>query len=150
MSTVAAEKHETLVMFAHVEKLEAIANRVDQSDETSAQELYDLAESVVGQVPPVRIAVAAELLDVTKVTIKSWCQRGILARAESSMTPVQTLDPHRLHEVWHIVRDLREIGSKPGNLAEQIWHRLEDRQVTESEAFLQGVREWQAGDVLDA
>jgi hypothetical protein len=150
MSTVAAQKHDTLAMFAHVERLEEIAAGLDERDAPAARKLYELADEVVSAVSPVRISIAADLLKVSRVTVQAWCRRGVLKAAEPSKVAVRTLDPHRLHDVLHLVKELRELGEKPGGLAEQVWYRLEDRALADSEELQKGLEAWRSGDVVDA
>ncbi|MBP2340174.1 hypothetical protein JOF41_006352 [Saccharothrix coeruleofusca] len=143
--TVAEQQAETLATFSRVERIEAVAATLDDN---AAAKLRDIVEEMIDSTPPVRITAAAKLLNLSKPTIHAWCERGVLKRADGS--PVRTLDPHRLHAVLHIVRDLRVLADQPGNLLEQVWHRLQDRTLLETEELREGLASWRAGDVVEA
>lgn len=146
MSAVAEKVSEQVALFEHVERLERIADDLAERHDPAAADVRKVVADIVDDVPPVRIAVAVELLQVSKATVWSWLGRGIIRNANGNPTKVQVLDPHRLHEVLHIVRDLRELGTKSGDLAEHVWYRLEDQELAESDMFVEGMAAWRDGD----
>lgn len=148
--SVAEQQRDAFNKFDVVERLERIAAAVGELDKPHARELDQLAEDVVDSIRPVRIAIAASLLSLSTPTIRAWSERGLLTPAADSTTPAQTLDPHRLHQVLHVVRALRELGEKPGNLADQVWHRLQDRALLDRDDLREGLDAWRSGDVVDA
>ncbi|MDX3188619.1 hypothetical protein PV458_09470 [Streptomyces sp. MN03-5084-2B] len=149
MAAVAEQVTRTRVAFERVERLERIADALAARHDPSAAELRDVVDDLVDDVEPVRVAAAAEVLKVSKMTITSWLRRGIFKRAAAEANVV-VLDPHRLHAVLHILEELRRAGIKPGNFAEQLWHRLEDGELAESDFFLRGLEDYRAGRVQKA
>jgi len=83
-------------------------------------------------VRPVRVSIAADLLKLSEPTVRAWAREGLLRRASKSKSPRLLLDPSRLHEVIHLVADLRRAGRTSG-LLEAVGHRLADRAVLERE-----------------
>lgn len=144
---LAEQREHTLGTFDVVEELEAVAAELDES---KADRLHDVVEQLLDQMPPVRVTVAASLLGLSKPTIAKWCERGVLRPAVDATTSVQTLEPHRLHEVLHVVNELRAAAQKPGNLVEQVWHRLQDQALLETDEVRAGLAAWKAGDLQDA
>jgi hypothetical protein len=145
MSTIIMEREKTLAAFNQVEELENIAQSVDQG---SAQRLNNVVQELIDGLEPVRVSVAASLLELTKPTIESWTRRGLLTSVGNS-SPLR-LDPHRLHEVLHVIRLLRDEGAKPGTLLERVWHRLQDQELLERQDLQEGLAALKNGDVLDA
>lgn len=146
MSVKVADQHEQVLgAFRRVERIEEIAARVPDAE---AGGLHVVVDEMLDEMPPVRVAVAAELLELTKPTVTKWCERGVLRSVAGAK--VRSLDPHRLHEVLHIVRELRAAADKPGNLIDEVWHRLQDRALLESDEVRRGLAAWKAGNLQEA
>lgn len=112
-------------------------------------ELYEAVLQLIKLMPPIPVAVAAELLDMSKPTVSRWASEGVLRTVDGDR-PVMQLDPERLHEVRSLVRDLREQGAKPGQLMEQVWWRLEDNALMRRDDLQESLAELRRGDVVEA
>jgi DNA-binding transcriptional MerR regulator len=56
----------------------------------------------------IRPVIAARQLGLSDKTVRAWAQEGVLAVAQRA--PRLLLDERSVHEVSHIVRDLRALG----------------------------------------
>lgn len=139
----------TAAEFERVEKLERIADTLAEREGPIADELREVAQDIIEHVEPVRIATTAKLLKISKMTVTAWLKRGIFTKADAR-SKVIVLDPHRLHDVLHILGELRRAGVKPGNWAEQLWYRLQDRELAESGFVVDGLTAYKAGRVQKA
>ncbi|MGX7825356.1 hypothetical protein ACTG9Q_09700 [Actinokineospora sp. 24-640] len=142
---LAEQRERALDTFRRVERIEAVAATVPDA---AADELYDVVDEMLEEMPPVRVGVAAEILGLTKPTVSKWRERGVLKPATD--TPVQTLDPHRLRDVLRIVKELRAASEQPGNLVDEVWYRLQDQVLLESDDVRAGLAAWKSGNVQDA
>src|SRR5215217_7237539 len=122
MSTRLAERQSTLTAFNTIEELEDIAETVDHD---LAKRLNKVIAQLIDGLSPVPISIAVSLLELSKPTVESWTQRGLLVEATEDSRIVK-LDAHRLYEVRHLVKMLREQGAKSGTLMEKVWYRLQD------------------------
>jgi DNA-binding transcriptional MerR regulator len=145
------QRQETEAKFEVVEEIESIAATVRATHPQEAERLDDLVTRVVDSVEPVKISVAAALLDLSRNTVVAWCKRGVLTSAPSSGSLVRTLDPHRFHRVLHLVNELRQHNAAGrGELLEQVYQRLQDQRLIDSPELQEGIAAWRAGDVVDA
>lgn len=122
--TVTAEQERIKGFLADVEEIEDVAESLGRDDERRSR-LLRVADSVLSTCDPIRVSVAAELLGLSQPTVRAWVEQGILSAARTD-SPRLLLDPHRLHEVMHLITDLREAGTVRG-LHEAVWHRLMDQ-----------------------
>jgi DNA-binding transcriptional MerR regulator len=79
---------------------------------------------------PIRPVVAADLLDLTEKTVRAWANEGVLLVSEQE--PTMRLEPRRVHEVLHLVREIRRIGRTRG-LLDEVHRRLSDQALLERE-----------------
>jgi DNA-binding transcriptional MerR regulator len=70
------------------------------------------------------VVVAAHVLDLSEKTIRTWTGEGLLKSTKEHGRVV--LEPERLHEVAHLVRELRAAGKKH-DLITAVWARLQDQ-----------------------
>src|SRR5262245_29280227 len=90
----------------------------------SSAQLLRIAAQRLSECPPIRVSTAALLLELSEPTIRTWTREGVLEAAREA--PRLLLDPRRLHEALHAVRDLREQG-QTAELLEDVWHRLSNK-----------------------
>src|SRR5687767_11851221 len=101
------EEKLTREAFNMIEKLEEVASSLSPSSRNRAK-LQDVLEWQLGRIGAVRPSVAAKLLAISERTIRTWTDEGVLIKTTDK--PRLLLDPHRLHEVMHLVHDLRQAG----------------------------------------
>jgi hypothetical protein len=120
---VLAETQQLLDLFEQVEEIEAVADTLPEHDDRRSK-LIGVVEKALAKAPPVRPVVAGELLDLTEKTIRAWAQEGVLTVSRSE--PRMLLDAGRLHQVLHLVGDLRRAGKNRG-LLDEVYRRLADQ-----------------------
>jgi DNA-binding transcriptional MerR regulator len=123
MTVVASETTYALELLARVETLESVAHSMPEGDVRRAQ-LLELANKDLASAAPMRPRVAAELLGLSEKTVRAWVEESVLLRAETS-SPRLLLDVQRVHDVLHLVNDLREAGNTTG-LLDEVYRRLVD------------------------
>jgi hypothetical protein len=127
--SVAAEKEQTERLLANVEAIEEVAGTLP-SGAPGRDKLYDVAENLLASAMPIRPVVAADLLDLTEKTVRAWANEGVLLVSEQE--PTMRLEPRRVHEVLHLVREIRRIGRTRG-LLDEVHRRLSDQALLERE-----------------
>jgi hypothetical protein len=120
--SVAAEAAQIRDLFEQIEEIEEVAFTLHE-DDVRRHKLAGVVAKALRQAPPIRPVVAGELLDLTEKTVKAWAREGVLAI--SSQEPRMLLDAERLHEVLHLVSDLRRAGKNRG-LLDEVHRRLSD------------------------
>lgn len=123
MTAVASETTYALELMARVETLESVALSLPEGDVRRTQ-LLELADKDLASAVPMRPRVAAELLGLSEKTVRAWVEESVLLRAETT-SPRVLLDVQRVHDVLHLVNDLREGGSTTG-LLDEVYRRLVD------------------------
>jgi DNA-binding transcriptional MerR regulator len=141
--TLAAERDSTINLFRRVERLEGIAE-ASNLDQDQRMELRCIAHEAVAQSGPIRPAIAAEILDLSEKTIRSWLLEGLLV-ATPDTAKRKLLDPGRVHQVLHIVRELRAAGQQR-NLLDAIWYRLSDESLRDREDLTQSLEQMRRGE----
>ncbi|MCS7482363.1 hypothetical protein ACFFQW_20200 [Umezawaea endophytica] len=120
--SVATEAAQIRDLFEQIEEIEEVALTLHE-DDVRRHKLAGVVARALRQAPPIRPVVAGELLDLTEKTVKAWAREGVLAI--SSQEPRMLLDAERLHEVLHLVSDLRRAGKSRG-LLDEVHRRLSD------------------------
>ncbi|GAA3841321.1 hypothetical protein GCM10022243_04620 [Saccharothrix violaceirubra] len=129
-------------LFAQVEDIEEVAFTLSADDERRSK-LTDVVERVLSSAPPVRPVVAGELLDLTEKTVKAWAREGVLA--VHSESPRMLLDAVRLHEVMHVVAELRRAGKTRG-LLDEVHRRLSDAALVERPDLVESIAQMNRGE----
>lgn len=142
--TVAIEHLRVRHLFERVEQIEEVADTMPDEDERRAK-LLRVAEQAISECVPVRVSIAADLLELSEPTVRAWTREGLLRRASRPKSPRLLLDPRRLHEVMHLVADLRKAGRTSG-LLEAVWHRLADNALLEREDLAESVAQMRRGE----
>lgn len=137
MSTLAREEHLAEVMFDRVETLERVASTLPEGDQRR-EELSALAVAFIEDLGAVRPRVAGALLGLNEKTVRAWAAEGVLDVVVEE--PRLLLDPVKLHEVSHVVRQLREAGQTRG-LLDAVFRRLADQALLESEDLRTGLEQ---------
>ena len=123
MSTVAAETSRALDLIQRVETIERVANTFSEQDPRRS-ELMSAVESDLASAAPFRPLIAAKMLKLSEKTVRTWAAKGVLKRSPTHSRRL-LLDPERVHEVLHLVHDIREHPSS-ASLLEEVQHRLVD------------------------
>lgn len=125
--SVATEAAQIRDLFDRIEEIEEVASSLAEGDERR-HKLHGVVAKTLRKAPPVRPVVAGELLDLTEKTVKAWAREGVLAI--HSREPRMLLDAERLHEVLHVVADLRRAGRSRA-LLDEVHRRLSDSALVE-------------------
>jgi hypothetical protein len=120
--TVAQETQQIVELLDRIEAVEQVARTLDVDDERRAA-LMNVVSNDLEAASPVRPITAASLLVLSEKTVRAWAREGVLTVA--SNRPRFLLDLERVHEVRHLVDDLRAAGKQEGLLAE-VHRRLVD------------------------
>lgn len=91
-----------------------------------------------------RPKIASSLLELSEKTVRAWARQGVLHETGEASRTLK-LDPQRLHEVLHLVRDLRAVRHDRG-LLEAVWHRLSDASLLEREDLAESLAQVQRGE----
>ncbi|SNY56515.1 hypothetical protein [Paractinoplanes atraurantiacus] len=103
----------------------------DNIRDEQRREILDATHQAIQECEPVRVTIAAQLLNLSRKTVEAWAKEGLLTAAAGKHKRL-VLDAERLHEVLHLVRDLRARG-RDRNLIEAVWYRLNDQALVERE-----------------
>jgi hypothetical protein len=121
--TVAYEERQALDLIERVEKIEDVAASFPERD-PRRDTLLSVVEKDLAAAPPLRPRVAAELLKLSEKTVRAWTGEGVFTRVAGPPSRV-LLDVRRVHEVFHLVKDLRADGKTSG-LLDEVYRRLVD------------------------
>jgi hypothetical protein len=125
--SIAVEEQRIRSMFERVETVEDVAKTLPEDDERRAK-LLAVSNAALAEEGTVRPVIAARLLGLSEKTVRAWAKEGVLAVAQR--TPRLLLDVRSVHEVSHIVRDLRALG-RDRDLLDEVWRRLSDAALLE-------------------
>ena len=143
MTAVATETTHAVELMERVETLESVARSLPEQDERR-QRLLSLVEKDLSSAAPLRPRVAAELLGLSEKTVRAWVDEGILVAAETS-SPRLLLDVVRVHEVIHLVQDLRAAGATTG-LLDEVYRRLVDATWLDREDLQESLAQMRRGE----
>ncbi|MEU8238619.1 hypothetical protein AB0C07_10265 [Actinoplanes missouriensis] len=141
--TVASEETRVIHLFERVERLEAVAG-ADNIHEDQRRDLLAVAHQAIQECEPIRVSIAAQLLNLSRKTVESWAKEGLLKPATGEHKRL-VLEAQRLHQVLHLVRELRTQG-RDRNLIEAVWYRLSDQALVEREDFAESVEQMKRGE----
>jgi DNA-binding transcriptional MerR regulator len=120
--SIAIEEQRIRSLFDRVEAVEDVARTLPEGDERRAK-LLAVSSATLADEGTVRPVIAALLLGLSERTIRVWAKQGVLAVAQHS--PRLLLDLQSVHQVRHIIQDLRALG-KDRDLLDEVWRRLSD------------------------
>ncbi|MDX2394127.1 hypothetical protein NJL88_29525 [Streptomyces sp. DK15] len=146
--TSTMEREETKVkgLFERMEELEAVADDIEGREPQSAASLRGVVRKALEEAEPVRVKIAAALLEFSDRTVRTWIGEGLLTvRTEHPLR----VDPVRLHEVLHLVRDLRAAGHKR-DLLDGVWYRLQDTALLDRSDLQASLKEMRRGALSPA
>lgn len=142
--TVTLEQREVQVReaFSRVERVERIAQQIEDTVPEQAEELLEVATEAVASIGPVKLSLAAALLALSDNTVRAWVDQGVLQPVPGSSPAA--VDPVRLHQVMHVVHELRAAGRNRDMLT-AVWYRLQDQALLDREDLTESLQELRAG-----
>ncbi|MEU4764873.1 hypothetical protein AB0H12_16595 [Actinosynnema sp. NPDC023794] len=140
--SVATEAAQIRDLFDQIEEIEEVASSLSEDDERR-RKLHGVVAKALRKAPPVRPVVAGELLELTEKTVKAWAREGVLAI--HSQEPRMLLDAVRLHEVLHVVSDLRRAG-KNRALLDEVHRRLSDATLLDRDDLVTSLEQMHRGE----
>lgn len=143
MPAVAQETSQALDLIERVETLEGVAATLPEQDGRRSA-LLGLAAKDLAAAPPLRPRIAAEVLGLSEKTVRAWTGEGVLTRVTGPSSRV-LLDMDRVHQVLHLVGDLRAAGKTAG-LLDEVHRRLVDATWAEREDLAVSLEQMRRGE----
>src|SRR5215471_11445911 len=139
--SIAVEEQRIRSLFDRVETVEDVARTLPEDDERRAK-LLAVSNAALAEEGTVRPVIAARLLGLSEKTIRAWAKQGVLAVAQRS--PRLLLDLQSVHEVSHILGDLRALG-KDRDLLDEVWRRLSDATLLDRPDLGESIQQMRQG-----
>ena len=127
MFKVADESTFVIQRFQLAELLERLAENLPNASQKAQQRLA--AMELINDLGPLRTVTVGTLLGLMEKTAREWAKEGVL-RIEIH-DPRMLIDPLSVHNVFHLVEELRAAGQKRGLLA-SVTRRLAAAALLES------------------
>jgi hypothetical protein len=140
--SIAVEEQRIRSLFDRVEAVEDVARTLPEDDERRAK-LLAVSSATLTDEGTVRPVIAARLLGLSEKTIRTWAKQGVLAVARRS--PRLLLDLQSVHQVRHIVTDLRALG-KDRDLLDEVWRRLSDAALLDRPDLGESIEQMRRGE----
>jgi len=145
--TVAAEARAIEQVLGDVALLEEAASAladVPASDTTElTARLLARAHRGLSEAAPVRARAAADLLGITERTVRTWVEEGVLTA--TTIQPRLLLDLGRIHQVQHLLQELRAAGRTTG-LLDEVFRRLTDAAWHDNPGLAEGLAQMRRGE----
>jgi hypothetical protein len=141
VGTLAVEAERTRRLFERVETVEEVAETLAADDPRRAK-LLAVVDEALAEADPIRPVVAADVLAFTEKTVRTWVREGVLTAIQER--PRMLLDARRLHDVLHLVRDLKEAGRTRG-LLDEVYRRLADQALIDREDLAVSLEQMRRG-----
>jgi len=139
--SIAVEERRIRSLLNRVETVEDVARTLPEDDERRAR-LLDVSNAALQEEGTIRPVIAARLLGLSEKTIRVWASEGVLATAQR--TPRLLLDLRSVHEISHIVSELREHG-RDHDLLDEVWRRLNDAGLLERADLQESIAQMHRG-----
>ena len=140
--TIAVEEQRIREVLGEVEAVEDVAYSLPEDDERRRR-LLDVTNSTLAREATIRPVIAAKLLGLSERTVRTWADKGVLLVAKRR--PRLLIDLASVHEISHLLRDLRTIG-KDRDLLDEVWRRLNDQALIESDDFQESLAQMRRGE----
>lgn len=127
MFKVADESTFVIQRFQLAELLETFAENLPNPSQQAEQRRA--AVELINDLGPLRTVIVGQLLGLMEKTAREWAKEGVL-RIEIH-DPRMLIDPLSVHNVFHLVKELRAAGQKRGLLA-SVTRSLADAALLES------------------
>lgn len=142
--SIATETARIREVFDQVEEIEQVAVTLAADDQRRTR-LVRVVDRVLAKTPPVRPVVAGVLLDMTEKTVRAWAREGVLTVSRTE--PTVLLEASRLHQVLHLVADLKEAGRTRG-LLDEVYRRLSDEALLDRDDLATSLDQMNQGEGL--
>jgi hypothetical protein len=139
--SIAVEERRIRSLLDRVETVEDVARTLPEDDERRVR-LLDVSNAALQEEGTIRPVIAARLLGLSEKTIRAWASEGVLSTAQR--TPRLLLDLRSVHEISHIVRELREHG-RDRDLLDEVWRRLNDAALLERADLQESIAQMHRG-----
>jgi len=139
--TIAVEEQRIRSLFERVEEVEEVAHSLPEDDERRRR-LLNVTSATLAEEATIRPVIAARLLGISEKTVRAWADHGVLV--VSRRAPRLLLDVMSVHEVSHLIRELRAAG-RDRDLLDEVWHRLNDDAVTDSDDLRESLGQMRQG-----
>jgi hypothetical protein len=140
--SIAIEEQRIRSLFDRAETVEDVARTLPEDDERRIR-LLEVSSATLADGGPVRPVIAARLLGLSEKTVRAWVSQGVITAARRA--PRLLLDPHSVHLVSHILRDLREHG-KDRDLLDEVWRRLTDTALLDRPDLQESMEQMRRGE----
>jgi hypothetical protein len=140
--SIAVEEKRIRSLFERVEAVEDVARSLPEDDERRAR-LLAVSSATLADEGTIRPVIAARLLGLSEKTVRAWAEQGVLATAERA--PRLLLDVQSVHEVIHIIRELRAHGQNR-NLLNEVWYRLGDTALLQRPDLQESIEQMRRGE----
>jgi len=128
-----------------LEDLDVISGALGR-DKLLQQRLAALRERRIAQSRTVRLAVAAQMLDLSVPTVRAWARQGVLAEGGDATHRRVTLES--VLALKPIVSELRGLGQQRG-LLEAVLARLDDRATLSDPQLIKSIKQMGRGEGVD-
>ncbi|MFI9010990.1 hypothetical protein ACIGNX_27510 [Actinosynnema sp. NPDC053489] len=142
-AVVERQREQVATTFDAVEEIEDVASGLPAEEDQTR--LRAVAKSFLGTLPPVRASVAAELLNISTPTVRKWARLGMLHEVKVQWSRVLHVDAVHLHEVLHLVQDLRKAGKDNVEFFRHLRWAMEDRDLLASSDVQEGLKQLREG-----
>ncbi|WP_213001577.1 hypothetical protein [Winogradskya consettensis] len=139
--TIAVEEQRVRNLFERVEAVEDVANSLPETD-GRRRRLLDVSNAALAEEATIRPVIAAKLLGLSEKSVRTWAGEGVLV--VSQRAPRLLLDVISVHEVSHVIRELRALG-RDRDLLDAVWHRINDRALADRDDFRESLRQMRRG-----
>lgn len=140
--SAATEERTLLSTLQRVEEIEQVADRLREIDPAGRDALQRVVAETLTAVPPMRPSVAAKILGLSEKTVRTWASEGVLRPVAGKTVKV---DARRLHEVLHLVHELRDAGQTRG-LLDAVHRRLVDEAVLNRADLAESLEQMRRGE----
>jgi DNA-binding transcriptional MerR regulator len=140
--SIALEERRIRSLFDRVETMEDVARTLPVDDDRRAR-LLEVSNAALADEGTVRPVIAARLLGLSEKTVRAWASHGVIGTAQRA--PRLLLDLQSVHEVSHILRDLREHG-RDRDLMDEVWRRLNDAVLLERADLQESIEQMRQGE----
>jgi hypothetical protein len=139
--TIAVEEQRIRNLFDRIEEVEDVANSLPEADDRRRR-LLDVSNATLAEEATIRPVIAAKLLGLSEKTIRAWADQGVLV--VSQRAPRLLLDVVSVHEVSHLIRELRTAG-RDRDLLDEVWRRLNDDALADRDDFRESLSQMRRG-----
>jgi len=125
-----------------VETVEDVARTLPEGDDRRSA-LLAVSNAALADEGTVRPVIAARLLGLSEKTVRAWAAQGVLAIVQRD--PRLLLGVQSVHEVSHIVRELRALG-QDRDLLDEVWRRLSDAALLDRPDLQESIEQMRRGE----